>query len=166
MYSSTCAGATYWCWRHRHGRLTPQRLCCSQQQSKGCDAATSLSNVLFGHIMLSRGHGPRLDCDAQVDPAFNAYILADDPTGQRVAATATGPCHDITVNELAIRSGLRVAASSRWPPDHGRINEFLPIRSEPAIYIPRPWHYGQRHASTAIRPHWFTGGRNGNPTIP
>ena len=29
-----------------------------------------------------------------------------------------------------------------------------------------PWHSGQRTASTAIRPIWSTGGRNGNLTIP
>ena len=92
-----------------------------------------LPNVLIEHVMVARGHGQRLDCDAQVDPDFNAKILADDPTGLRVVATAIRPCHDITGDNLAIRPfGLLVTASSTLPPDHGRINAFLHMRSEPA----------------------------------
>ena len=33
---------------------------------KGCDAATSLPNVLIGHVMVSRGHGQRLDRSTQL----------------------------------------------------------------------------------------------------
>ena len=52
---------------------------------------------------------------------------------EKSGATAARPHHDTTVDNLAIRPfGLRVAASSRWQPDHGRISEFHPVRCEPA----------------------------------
>ena len=82
--SRNCVGPLDWCFRHRC-------LCCTRQQLKGCDAATSLPNVLIGHVLVTRVHGQiqRLDCDTQIDPAFDAHILDGGPTGLRVAATAT-----------------------------------------------------------------------------
>ena len=113
--SRNFVGPLGWCWRHRNVSaardssskgVTPQRLW--------------LPNVLIGHVMVSRGHGQRLDCDAQVDPAFNAHIVAD-PTGLRVAAMATRPYHDILVDNLAVHlqriGGIELTQTCRLATD-------------------------------------------------
>ena len=116
---------------------TRPSLCCNVSAARG-DAATSLPTVLIGHVMVSRGHGQRLDCDAKAHPAFDAYILATIPLVHGWPQWQTDPT-------MTLRS--TIWSSTVWS-EGGRL----------VSLDRRPWQFV--HKTTTTRP-WSTSGLDG-----